>query len=184
VNGINPYQNGPISNLNNRLTFVPVSWLSLRIGSQVPLISDGFTELNTDFVVMPVRNFSFNFGTRYINNYGGSPSDNQYPFGAFWKVNDHWSVSAQEIYNTPGTTTANNGNALIYQRYLIHRDLSSWILSFGAEVRNNQGSGSQAGSQYGALLTFTLKDLPQVTLPIAFSGAQQAGSSPLSPSAH
>jgi LPS-assembly protein len=183
VNGVNPYQNGPVSNLNNRLSFVPVSWLTLLVGSQVPINNDGFTELNTDFVIMPVRNFSFNFGTRYINNYQGAPSDNQYPFGAYWKVNDHWSLSAQEIYNTPGTASANNGNALIYQRYMVHRDLSSWIVSFGAEVRANQGTMTQSGqNQYGALLTFTLKDLPQVTLPIAFSGAQQAGSSPLSPS--
>ena len=182
VNGINPYVNGPISNLNNRLTFAPVSWFHIRIGSQVPLVAEGFTELNSDFSVMPVRNFSFNFGTRYINNYNGSSSDNQYPFGAFWKVNDHWSLSAQEIYNQAAANNNSSGSALIYQRYMIHRDLSSWIVSFGAEVRANQGTVTQGGqNQYGALLTFTLKDLPQVTLPLAFSGASQAGSSPLSP---
>ena len=182
VNGINPYVNGPISNLNNRLTFAPVSWFYIRIGSQVPLVAEGFTELNSDFSVMPVRNFSFNFGTRYINNYNGSSSDNQYPFGAFWKVNDHWSLSAQEIYNQAAANNNSSGSALIYQRYMIHRDLSSWIVSFGAEVRANQGTVTQGGqNQYGALLTFTLKDLPQVTLPLAFSGASQAGSSPLSP---
>jgi len=182
VNGINPYVNGPISNLNNRLTFAPVSWFYIRIGSQVPLVAEGFTELNSDFSVMPVRNFSFNFGTRYINNYNGSSSDNQYPFGAFWKVNDHWSLSAQEIYNQAAANNNSSGSALIYQRYMIHRDLSSWIVSFGAEVRANQGTATQGGqNQYGALLTFTLKDLPQVTLPLAFSGASQAGSSPLSP---
>jgi hypothetical protein len=185
VNGINPYQNGPLSNLNNRMTFAPVSWCNFLVGSQVPIGTDGFTELNTDFVVMPVRNFSFNFGTRYINNYGGAASDNQYPFGAFWKVNDHWSMSAQEIYNTPGNSSSaySSASSLIYQRYMIHRDLSSWIVSFGAEVRSNQGTSTQAGqNQYGALITFTLKDLPQVTLPLAFSGAQQAGSTPLSAS--
>jgi lipopolysaccharide assembly outer membrane protein LptD (OstA) len=182
VNGINPYVNGPISNLNNRLTFAPVSWFYIRIGSQVPLVAEGFTELNSDFSVMPVRNFSFNFGTRYINNYNGSSSDNQYPFGAFWKVNDHWSLSAQEIYNQAAANNNSSGSALIYQRYMIHRDLSSWIVSFGAEVRANKGTATQGGqNQYGALLTFTLKDLPQVTLPLAFSGASQAGSSPLSP---
>ena len=186
VNAINPYFNGPISNLNNRLTVLPVSWLSFGIGSQVPLTSDGFTELNTEFSVMPVRNFAFNFGTRYINNYNGFSNDNQYPFGAFWKVNDNWSFSAQEIYNQTAQNNNNNassGSALIYQRYMIHRDLSSWIVSFGAEVRANQAQGStSAQNQYGALLTFTLKDLPQVTLPLAFSGSQQAGSAPLSAS--
>jgi LPS-assembly protein len=191
VNGINPYFNGPLSNLNNRLTFAPISWFNLKIGSQVPLDSDGFTELNTDFDFMPVKNFSFGFGTRYINNYQGlntsgsvnqsvNQNGNQYPFNAFWRLNDHWSMSAQEIYNTqPGQP-----NSLIYERYMIHRDLSSWIVSVGAEVRNNQAQGSTVSqqTQYGALVSFTLKDLPQVTLPFAFSGSSQAGSSPLSPS--
>jgi lipopolysaccharide export system protein LptA len=181
VNGINPYINGPVSNLNNRMTFAPVSWFNLQIGSQTPLVSQGFTEFNTDFSVMPARNVSFGFGTRYINNYNGAVNNNQYPFSVFWRANDHWSVSAQEIYNTQ----EGQANSLIYQRYLIHRDLSSWVISFGAEVRGNQASGTQsAQNQYGALLSFTLKDLPQVTLPLAFSAASQAGSSPLSPSSH
>lgn len=189
VNGNNPYINGPISNLNDRLTFVPISWLSFGIGSQVPLCSEGFTELNSDIKVMPTRNLEFSFGTRYLNNYTGVASTNsvgaistatgnQYPFNVFWRANDHWSVSAQELYNVqPGQP-----NSLIYQRYMINRDLSSWILSFGAEVRNNQASGTTSQqTQYGALLSMTLKDLPQVTLPFAFSPASQAGSSPLAP---
>ena len=178
INGINPYINGPVSNLNNRMIFAPISWFNIQVGSQVPLVSQGFTEFNTDFYVMPARNLSFGFGTRYLNNYNGNNNNNQYPFSAFWRVNDNWSLSVQEIYNTqPG-----QANSLIYQRYLINRDLSSWVVSFGAEVRNDQASGTQsAQTQYGALLTFTLKDLPQVTLPLAFSGASQAGSSPLSP---
>ena len=183
INGINPYMNGPISNFNNRLNFAPVSWFSLRIGSQTPLVSEGFTELNTDLAFMPVKNFSFTFGTRYINDYGGAQNDNQYPFSAFWRANDHWSFSLQEIYNTPAANTPSSQNALIYQRYMIHRDLSSWIVSFGAEVRANQAQGNQsAQNQYGALLSFTLKDLPQVTLPLAFSPASQAGSSPMTTS--
>ena len=186
VNGVNPYMNGPVSNLNNRLTFAPVSWFGLNFGSQIPLVSQGFTEFNSDFSIMPLRNLSFSVGTRYINNYNGTSNDNQYPFSAFWRINDHWSFSASEIYNTTANTTSTSGspqNSLIYQRYLIHRDLSSWVVSFGAEVRNNQAYGTQsAQTQYGALLSFSLKDLPQVTLPLAFSGASQAGSSPLAPS--
>jgi LPS-assembly protein len=189
VNGVNPYFNGPISNLNDRLTFAPVSWFNFRVGSQVPLDTDGFTELNTDFDFMPTKSFSFGFGTRYINNYQGlntsgnanqnvNQNGNQYPFNAYWRVNDNWSMSAQEIYNTqPGQP-----NALIYERYMIHRDLSSWVVSLGVEVRNNQAQGTTSQqTQYGALLNFTLKDLPQVTIPLAFSPASQAGSSPLSP---
>jgi hypothetical protein len=188
INAINPYMNGPISNLNNRLTFCPVSWLSLGLGSQAPLsviTSEGFTELNSQLSVMPTKNFSFSFGTRYINNYGGAPSDNQYPFGGYLKVNDHWSVSAQGIYNTPGANSAVQGNSLIYQRYMVHRDLSSWVMSLGIQVQSNQSTGTQQGENlYGVLFTMTLKDLPQVTLPLAFSQLnsqqQQGGASPLS----
>jgi lipopolysaccharide export system protein LptA len=187
LNGINPYVNGPVSNLIDRMTFSPVSWFNFQMGSQVPLVSEGFTEFNTDFNFMPVRSLSFGFGTRYLNNYNGVSDNNQYPLSVFWRANDNWSFSAQEIYNTQ----QGEANSLIYQRYLIHRDLSSWIISFGAEVRGNQASSTPGvqniGNQYGALLTFTLKDLPQVTLPLAFGGLSQSGgggSSPLSPSSH
>jgi hypothetical protein len=176
--------NGPLSNLNNRLTFGPVSWFNLKIGSQVPMCSDGFTEFNTDFDFMPVHNFSIGLGTRYINNYMGTINDNQYPLNLFWRVNDNWSMSAQEIYNTQ----PNQPDSLIYQRYLINRDLSSWIMSFGVQVYNNNQSTTQPGqTQYGAVLSFTLKDLPQVTLPLAFApstgsgGNKNGSSSPLSP---
>ena len=184
VNGVNPYINGPVSNLNNRLTFNPVSWFNFQMGAQSPLVSQGFTEFNTDFTVMPIRSFSMSVGTRYISNYNGAANNNQYPLSVYWRANDHWSFSASEIYNTqPAQAGQAQNNSLIYQRYLIHRDLSSWIVSFGAEVRSNQASGTQsAQNQYGALLSFTLKDLPQVAVPLAYSGASQAGSSPLSPS--
>ena len=190
INGINPYIKGPVSNLNNRMTFSPVSWFNFQMGSQIPVVSQGFSEFNTDFNIMPCRSLSFGIGTRYLNNYNGTSDNNQYPFSVFWRANDHWSFSAQEIYNQSGITagSSSGNNSLIYQRYLIHRDLSSWIVSFGAEVRNNQSSSTQSGqSQYGALLTFTLKDIPQVTLPLAFGGLSPSGgggSSPLSPSSH
>jgi lipopolysaccharide assembly outer membrane protein LptD (OstA) len=184
VNGNNPYMNGPLSNLNNRLTFAPVSWFNLKIGSQVPMDSEGFTEFNTDFDFMPVKNFSVGIGTRYINNYMGIVTDNQYPLNFFWRVNDNWSLSAQEIYNSQ----PNQPDSLLYQRYTINRDLSSWIMSFGVQVYNNAQSTTQPGqTQYGALLSFTLKDLPQITMPLAFAPSTGGGnknsgsSSPLSP---
>ena len=52
-----------------------------------------------------------------------------------------------------------------YQRYFINRDLTSWVASIGAEVRDNVG-GDQ---EFGFLFMMTLKDAPQITLPLAFS---------------
>jgi hypothetical protein len=45
-------------------------------------------------------------------------------------------------------------------------------VSFGGEVRKNQGTASQSGeTDYGVIFTMTLKDAPQVTLPLAFDQA-------------
>jgi hypothetical protein len=60
---------------------------------------------------------------------------------------------------------------LQYQRYFINRDLTSWVASLGAEVRDNEG-GDQ---QLGFLLMMTLKDAPQITLPVAFSQGPNDG---------
>jgi hypothetical protein len=49
------------------------------------------------------------------------------------------------------------------QSYQISRDLSSWVASLGVAVQNN-GGGKET---YGLILTFTLKDLPNVRLPLA-----------------
>ena len=191
VNGINPYINGPLSNFNNRITFSPVSWFSTHIDSQVPMTSQGFTEVNWGLDVMPARWLQVGVGSAYINNYNGM-NGNQPSLNLRWKITDHWSFSASQLFNldqsTPSTTTAtggNTGNSLLYQRYLINRDLSSWIVSFGVEVRNNQGTSTQSGlTQYGAVINLALKDLPELMVPMAFGAPSSANknANPLVPS--
>jgi LPS-assembly protein len=44
----------------------------------------------------------------------------------------------------------------------LHRDLSSWIASLGFVVHDNGGV-----NDYGLVLTFTLKDIPGVRLPVS-----------------
>lgn len=173
INGIDPYRNGSVSNLNNRFTFNPISWLALRLDSQVPMTSQGFTEMNLQFDIMPTRWLQCSVGSAYINNYNGM-SGNQPSVSLQWKLTDHWSLSATQLYNlnesasSNGTTTSGYapGNSLLYQRYVLNRDLSSWIISFGADVRNNQGTAAQGTlTQYGAVIICTLKDAPDVTMP-------------------
>jgi hypothetical protein len=107
---------------------------------------------------MPARNLSFTVGHRYIDGNSFFSDNSQLDFLAYWKINDHWAVSLYEQYEFVS-------EVLQYQRYLVHRDLSSWIASVGAEVRDNQGGDPDLG----VLLVLTLKDAPQVTLPLAFS---------------
>ncbi len=197
INGINPYINGPLSNLNNQLTFKPVSWLSFLFDTQVPITPEGFTEVNFAINVMPARWFQFSIGSAYVNNYNGM-SGNQPSLTEQWKLTDHWSITASQIFNVGSSSTTTGaispttslGNSVLDQRYLINRDLSSWIISLGAEVRNNQGvttttTTQNALSQYSAVIAFTLKDAPNIMIQNAFgapnSNNRQNGSLPLTP---
>ena len=167
INMQNPYSTGAVSNVFNIMTFQPVPWASLAVASQLPLLNQGFTESNTTLNFMPTRDWSFSIGHQYIQGNPFFADDSQFSFSTYWRMNDHWAFSLYEQYEY-------YTNVLQFQRYMIHRDLSSWIASIGAEVRNNQG-GDQ---QLGVLLVMTLKDAPRITLPLAFSQA----TSPIQPS--
>jgi hypothetical protein len=54
---------------------------------------------------------------------------------------------------------------------MVHRDLSSWLVSVGFMVTDNRANyyGSNSGEVgVGFLLMLTLKDAPDITLPLAF----------------
>jgi len=154
----NPYSSAGVSNLFNTLQFNPVPWSSLGVASQIPVMEEGFTEVNTNLSFMPTRDTRFAIGHRYIDGNEFFNDDSQLNFYAFWRINDNWSVSLYEQYEF-------NTQVMQYQRYFINRDLTSWVASIGAEVRDNEG-GDQ---QFGVMFMMTLKDAPQVTLPLAFS---------------
>ena len=158
VNMENPYSDAPVSNLFNVVQFSPVPWHSLGIASQIPVTQQGFTEVNTFYSVMPTRDLRFSVGHRYIDGNDFFSDNSQLNFSAYWRVNDNWSLSAYEQYEFVS-------KVMQYQRYFINRDLTSWVASIGAEVRDNLG-GDQ---EFGFLFMMTLKDAPQITLPLAFS---------------
>ena len=66
-------------------------------------------------------------------------------------------------------------NTLETQTYEIHRDLSSWVASLGFVTRNN-GTTTKTQNDYGFVLTFTLKDLPDLRLPVSFNPGGQGSS--------
>lgn len=166
VNFDSPYSDAPVSNFFNVVRFRPVPWVGLNVSSQLPLTDQGFTEINTNVNFMPVRDLSVGIGHRYIDGNTFFSDNSQLDFSVYWRVNDHWAVSFYEQYEFVS-------QVLQYQRYLIHRDLSSWIASVGTEIRDNQGGDREIG----VLFVLTLKDAPQVTLPLAFS----QDTSPISP---
>jgi lipopolysaccharide assembly outer membrane protein LptD (OstA) len=169
VNFDNPYSDSDVSNVFNLLSFRPVNWFTINIESQLPVVSEGFTEVNTGFSIMPTRDLRFGLGHRYIDGNEFFADNSQINFSAYWRINENWGFSIYEQYEYVS-------NVLQYQRYMIHRDLSSWVASLGAQIRDNQG-GDQ---EMGVLFVLTLKDAPQVTLPIAFDQA----TSPIEPGAN
>ncbi|HEX8898972.1 MAG TPA: LPS assembly protein LptD, partial [Chthoniobacterales bacterium] len=163
VNFDNPFDKTQYSNLFNRLSFTPVPWMSFGISSQVPVFEKGFTEVNTSISVQPIANLQLSFAHRYLNSNPFFDNSSLYVFGGYYRINDNWGVGFSEQYE--GTT-----GVFEQQRYSIYRDLTSWVASVGAIIRDNGGV-----KEYGVLLTFTLKALPKFSFDLNFdpAGAEQ-----------
>jgi len=163
VNFDNPFDKTQYSNLFNKISFTPVPWASFGISSQVPVFEKGFTEVNTNVSIQPIANLQFNFGHRYLNQNPFFDNSSLYVLSGYYRFNDNWGIGIQEQYE--GTT-----GILEQQRYSIYRDLTSWVASVGAIIRDNGGV-----KEYGVLLTFTLKALPKFGFDLNFdpAGAEQ-----------
>ena len=163
VNLDNPYNRSDYSNVYNNVRFNPLPWASLGINSQLPLLTNGFTEVNTDVRFQPTANVALSFGHRFLNENPFFSNSSVYYYGAYVRLNDHWAVAGGGRYE------AISGN-FEEQRYTVYRDLTSWVASLGAIVRNNGGV-----KEYGVLLSFTLKALPKFSFDLNFDpGAAQA----------
>lgn len=163
VNFDNPFDKTQYSNFFNRLNFTPVPWMSFGIASQVPVFEKGFTEVDTSVNIQPIANLQLSFAHRYLNGNPFFDNSSLYILGGYYRINDNWGVGFSEQYE--GTT-----GVFEQQRYSIYRDLTSWVASVGAIIRDNGGV-----KEYGVLLTFTLKAMPKLSFDLNFdpAGAEQ-----------
>jgi len=157
VNFDNPYDRSPYSNFFNKLRFTPLPWATLSIDSQIPAFDKGFTEVDTSIAVQPIADLQVSVGHRYLNGNPFFQNSSLFVVGGFYRLNDNWGVGFQEQYE--GTT-----GIFEQQRYSIYRDLTNWVASFGAVVRDNTGNKKE----YGILLTFTLKAFPKFGFDLNF----------------
>jgi hypothetical protein len=169
VNIDNPYDRRSFSNVYNKLRFAPLPWASLSVSTQLPLLNSGFTEINTDVSFQPISTLQVTLGHRFLRDSPFFVDSSLYTVGAYWRLNDNWAIGAYDRFE--GDT-----GYLEEQRYSIYRDLTSWVASLGAVIRNN---GSV--KEYGVLLTLTLKALPKFSFDLNFDpgsqGETQGGSS-------
>lgn len=154
---------GTFSNLYNRLRWNPLPWVNLQVDTQVPLFDDGFTEINTSTNFMVNPNIRLSVGHRYINGHNQFIDSNLLNFGGYFRLGENWGFSFREIYEF-------ETSVLEGQTYQLHRDLSSWVASLGVVVRDNGGvkrTTSNSTEEFGLILTFTLKDVPGVRIPLS-----------------
>ena len=158
----NPYDRSDFSNVYNNFRFNPVPWMGFGVASQIPVLGEGFTELNTDVRIQPTAGLEIGFGHRFLNENPFFVNSSLYFLAAHYRINDHWSAGMFGRYE------ASTG-FIEEQRYTIYRDLTSWVASLGTVIRNNGGV-----KEYGVLLTFTLKALPKFSFDLNFDpGAAQ-----------
>ncbi len=145
-----------ISNLYNTFFWSPVPWLAFNLDAQLPIgDSDyNFTEANTSITWSPSRWFSWTFGHQFLQDNPIIRDSSLVYSKIYARINDEWGFSMNQIYEMDDST-------MQYQSYSIHRDLVSWTAALGGLIRDN---GIE--NEYGVVLTLTLKDFPQVGLPL------------------
>jgi hypothetical protein len=152
-----PEFNRDVSNLYNEIFFRPVPWVNFWMDMQLPIMSStgNFTELNQGITLMPSSSLSLTLGHQYIS---GSPyfqNSNLIFSRVYARVTDNWGVSMNHIYEMDDGT-------MEFQSYSVTRDLTSWVASIGAMMRDNR----RGQSEIGILFSLTLKDFPGLTIPL------------------
>ncbi|PYL39784.1 MAG: hypothetical protein DMF34_03035, partial [Verrucomicrobia bacterium] len=115
--------------------------------------------------VQPMANLQLNFGHRYLNDNPSFLDSSLFVVGGYYRLDENWGLGAQEVYEEAT-------GVLEQQRYSVYRDLTNWVASFGAVIRDNAGV-----KEYGVLFTFTLKAFPKFGFDLNFDPAG-AGQSP------
>jgi hypothetical protein len=105
---------------------------------------------------MPIDSLDLSLGHRYLQDHPYFQNSNLIDLGAYARVTENWGFSAYQRYEAEDST-------LELQQYSVHRDLSSWVASLGAIIRDHRGQ-----DEWGLLFSMTLKDFPSVRIPVDF----------------
>lgn len=152
-----PEFNRDVSNLYNEFFWRPVPWLTMFADTQLPLTNniDNYTEVNHGFTWLPSDKVSLTLGQQFISDHPLFQDSSLVFSRIYARLSENWGFSMNHVYEMDDST-------LEFQSYSVHRDLSSWTASIGAMVRDNRNGVSD----FGLLFSLTLKDFPQVTIPL------------------
>ena len=145
-----------MGNLYNELFWNPVPWLRFWADTQLPIAGEeaNFTEANYGVTYSPISTLQISLGHQFITDHPFFENSSLVYSRIYARMNENWGISMNHVYEIDDGT-------LEYQSYALHRDLSSWVASIGALVRDNRGA-----TDFGLIFSMTLKDFPQVSLPL------------------
>lgn len=155
VFGRDPEFSRDVSNLYNEIFWRPVPWFTLTSNVQLPLTGGvgNFTDLNHSVRFMPSRHWSVDFGHQYLNDHPYFPQDSNLLYTRLYaRLSENWGLSTNHIFEADDGT-------MEFQSYSLTRDISSWIVSVGAMMRDNRNGVTD----FGILLGFTLKEFPKLS---------------------
>lgn len=144
------------SNLYNDLYWHPVPWLELTLETQFPIVRDSadFTEVATGVRFMPTDSLEITLRQRFLENHPVLVDSTRFEIEAYQRFNENWGAGFIHRWEL-------DDGALEYQQYSVHRTLDSWALSAGLFQRDNR-----VKNELGFVLGFTLRDFPDVSLPL------------------
>lgn len=156
-----PEYDRTVSNLYNEIFWRPIPWITFFSETQFPIGSSeyNYTELNHGITWLPNDRLSISLNHQYVADHPFLTDGNRISSSVYARMTENWGLSMNHVYEF-------EDGILQYQSYALHRDLNSWIMSLGARMLDSKGGKSD----FGVILSFTLKDFPQVSLPV--DGAQ------------
>ncbi len=158
---------GAYSNFYQRVSWTPLPWLEWDVDGQVPISEKGGRQLNSRLRVQAARDVKVSFGNRYFTGFEGLPETNLLTTGATVRLGDDWTFSVDEQFHVAS-------GRLEYQRYELHRDLSSWIGSLGWGVWDR---GVRRDVSF--YLMFSLKDFPRAQIPLKVQPSSGSSNQPM-----
>ena len=106
-----------------------------------------------------MANLQLSASHRYLNDNPSFLDSSLFVVGGYYRLDENWGVGVQEVYEEAT-------GVLEQQRYSVYRDLTNWVASFGAVIRDNA-----VVKEYGVLFTFSLKAFPKVGFDLNFDPA-------------
>lgn len=146
------------SNLYNDITWSPLPWVEFDLRTQFPISDnrDGFSEYALASRFMLNRSTEFSLGYRYLNSHPTLEDTSNINLRSYTKINEQWGVGARHVWQM-------DDGVLELQEYSLHKDLGSWAASLAVSKTDNR-----IQEEYAIGFSFTLKDLPTVSLPLSY----------------